>query len=149
MDTILNQVIAHVKDGGHCSVNFKTRTLTLDGCLVELSENLGIEKYADLDAWLDKAEDLYDAFKYSRPTMESEKQTRNSYFKALSFDEIARETGNDPSTNPIKREVAKAELETFILLSLVNGSLNPDELFARDWFYQGTDKSFVLLSTWF
>jgi len=150
MNTIYQTVISKVGDGAHCGVDFKKRTLRLDNKRVDLTAApLGIEEFSSLDEWLDRVEDLYDAYKYSRPTKSSAARERRTKFKALSAKELVAECGHGALGNPLSRDVAQAALEVFILLSLVNGSFIPDELFAKDWFYQGGDKSFIMREDWF
>lgn len=145
------EIIEQVSQGAYYSVDFKKRSLRLNGKAVEISQGdeLEIERYNSLDEWLDKVEELYDAYKYSKPTKLTIKKQRRDRFKALSVSELIAECGHDALNTPVIRDVAKAELEVFILLSLINGSFNPDELFAKDWFYQGSDKTFIMRKDWF
>lgn len=145
-----NEIIEKVKAGASFSIDFKKRSLRLDGKPIDLKDKpLGIEHFDGLDAWLDHVEDLYDAYKYSRPTKTSMNHERHSKFKALSVDELVKECGHGALNNPVARNEAQAALELFILFSLINGSFNPDELFAKDWFFQGTDKSLIIRKDWF
>ena len=146
---IYRDTLEAVGSGAKWSVDFKTRTLKVNGKVVPLEGDLGIEVYDDLDKWLDDVEGLYDAYKFSRPTISSMSKARFAKFKALSLAEMTEMFGHDALTNPIDRDTAQCGLELFILLSLVNGSLKPEELFAKDWFYQGADKSFILRKNMF
>ena len=150
MSTIYENVIEKVSNGSRFRVDFKKRSLLINGKAVDLKETpFGIPVNTDLDVWLDEVENLYDTYKYSRPTKSSMAKERKAKFKALSVAELIKKCGHDALNNPKSRDVAQAELEVFILLSLLNGSFNPEELFAKDWFYQGTDKSFILRKDWF
>lgn len=149
MNTLYEQIIERVSKGARCSVDFKKRTIKLGKKPVETSGELGIKEYADLDEWLNKVEDLYDDYKYSKPSQRSMKRERKAKFRALSVPELIKECGHDALNNPVLRDVAQAKLEVFIVLSLIQGTFNPDELFAKDWFYQGADKSLIIRKDWF
>lgn len=144
------KILQKASEGIPVTVNFKERTLSVNHKKVELDgAELGIEKFDSLDDWLDKAEDLYDAYKYSRPSEVADKKQRHGKFKALSVNELIRECGHNALSNPQGRNEALAALEVFILFSLINGSFKPEELFAKDWFYQGADDWFILRKDWF
>lgn len=150
METIYETAIEKVSNGARFNVDFKKRSLRINGKAVDLQKMpLGIPIHPDLDTWLDEVENLYDTYKYSRPTKSSMAKERTAKFKALSVSELIKECGHDALSNPKSRDVAQAELEIFILLSLVNESFKPEELFTKDWFFQGTDKSFILRKDWF
>lgn len=150
METIYQTAIDKVSNGARFSVDFKKRSLRINGKVVDLQKMPpGIPIHTNLDVWLDEVENLYDTYKYSRPSKSSMAKERKAKFRALSVAELIRECGHDALSNPKSRDVAQAELEIFILLSLVNGSFKPEELFAKDWFFQGTDKSFILRKDWF
>lgn len=149
MKTIYEETIERVSQGAYCSVDFKKRSLRLNGKAVKLEGEFGIQEFSNLDEWLDEAENLYDEYKYSKPSQQSMKRERKSKFRALSVSQLVDELGHEALSNPTPRTVAQAKLEVFILLSLVSGIFNPDELFAKDWFYQGADKSFIIRKDWF
>ena len=150
MSTIYENVIEQASQGARICVNFKRHTLSVNGKFVKLKGvDTGIPQYDNLDAWLDAVEDLYDNYKYSKPSKKSINRERKAKFKALSVSELISELGHEGLGNPETRNVAQAKLEVFILLSLINGSFNPEELFAKDWFYQGADKSFIMRKDWF
>lgn len=148
MENLYEKIIERVTKGARCSVDFKKRTLNGKPIEIEGNES-GIKEFADLDEWLDEVENLYDDYKYSKPSQRTMKRERKSKFRALSVSELVSEIGHDALSNPITRDVAQAKLEVFILLSLVYGIFNPDELFAKDWFYQGADKSLIIRKDWF
>lgn len=147
--TIYEETIERVSQGAHCAVDFKNRTLTVNGKSIDLNGEFGVQPFNDLDEWLDEVENLYDEFKYSKPTQKSMKRERKSKFRGLTVEELVKEVGHDALSNPVSRDVAQAKLEVFILLSLVQGTFQPDELFAKDWFYQGADKSLIIRKDWF
>lgn len=150
MKTTYQTAIEKVSEGARFSVDFKKRTLRINRRKQDLdADSADIPVYDNLDDWLDEVENRYDNYKYSRPTKSSMEKHHRSYFKALTVDELLEECGHSALDNPQERDVAQAELELFILFSLLNGSFNPDELFAKDWFYQGADKSFVMCKNWF
>lgn len=149
-EEIYGWAIRQAADGNSVRADFRKRTLRVNGKFVSLKGRpLGIGHYDSLDAWLDHVEDLYDAYKYSRPTKNASARERKAKFKALSAGGLVRECGHNALNNPTSRDEAQAALEVFILLSLIDGSFRPDELFSKDWFYQGADKSFILRRDWF
>lgn len=149
MKTLYEEVIEQVSQGACCHVDFKKRTIRLNNKDINIEGELGVGVFADLDEWLDEAEGLYDEFRYSKPTQRSMKRERKSKFRGLTVDQLVAQCGHDALNNPISRDMAQAKLEVFILLSLIQGTFNPDELFAKDWFYQGADKSFIIRKDWF
>ena len=150
MQTIYENIIEQVSKGAPFVVDFKNRTIRINGKFINVKDGEpGITKYDDLDEWLDEVENLYDEYKYSKPTKQSMKRERKSKFRALSVSQLVNVMGHDALSNPTARNVAQVKLEAFILLSLVHGIFNPDELFAKDWFYQGSDKSLIIRKDWF
>lgn len=150
MEAIYEKVIKQVSQGVQCVVDFKNRTLALGGKNVDIAKcELGVKQYNNIDEWLDEVENLYDDYKYSRPSQQTIKRDRKTKFRALTMAQLIDELGHDALNNPTPRNVAQAKLEAFILLSLINGSFKPEELFAKDWFYQGADKSFIIRKDWF
>lgn len=146
-----NKIINQVRGGAKFRVDFKKRKLYVNGKSVQLNEeDLGICKYDNLDDWLDRLEELYDDYKYSRPTAKSIDKQSKSKFKALTAEELVAMFGHNALTMiEISRDEAQAALEIFILFSLTNGSFKPSELFNKDWFFQGSEKSLVLVNDWF
>lgn len=141
-----SEIIEKVDAGKHLRVDFKARKAWLGKKEIEVEPNMcyGVPlEYDNLDDWLDMVEDLYDNYKYSRPTERSERLARTSYFGG------ALPMGDETSAAPDKREVAQAKLELYILCSLLSGAFNPDELFAKDVFYQGADPDLVMEKIWF
>ena len=68
MEAIYEKVIKQAAQGVQCVVDFKNRTLTLNGKNVDIAKcESGIKQYNNLDEWLDEVENLYDDYKYSRP----------------------------------------------------------------------------------
>ena len=146
-----NKIINQVRSGAKFRVDFKKRKLYANGKSIQLNkEDLGIRQYDNLDDWLDRLEELYDDYKYSRPTANSINKQGKSKFKALTVEELVALLGHNALTMiEISRDEAQAALEIFILFSLINGSFKPSELFSKDWFFQGSDKSLVLVNDWF
>ena len=149
MVTIYDTIIGRVQQGARCDVDFKKRSVHVNGKPVGLDGDFGTPTFGDFDEWLDALEDLYDSYKYSRPSQASSKRERKAKFRALSASQLIGELGHSALDNPMPRSVAQAQLELFVLFSLLNGSLNLDELFAKDWFYQGADKSLIIRKDWF
>lgn len=136
-------------NGAKVRADFKNRTLTINGKFQKLEPPFDIPHPDNLEEWLDKVEDLYDDFKYSRPTKSSMNYERRCKFKGLSAAQLVANLGKDALNAPITRDEALVALEAFIVLSLVDGSFKPEELFAKDWYFQGTDKSLILYKNWF
>ena len=90
-------------------------------------------------------EKLYTSYKYSLPSERSDNK-RRKYFKALSMEEIT----DEQLMVAIRREVAQAALEGFVLCMIINGDLVWDEkIMDGKWFYQSkADQDLVLLRHW-
>ena len=103
----------------------KETDLTCMGWVNHLNEN----------PW-DWVEFLYNEFKHSVP---KENSSKRSYFKALPVDKLTDEA----LAYNIDRDFGIALLEGYILLSSLQGWLTWE--YGNHWFYQGTDKDFVIL----
>ena len=93
---------------------------------------------------LDIIEKLYFDYKYSTPSKYSEKNKQKYYFKALSPDEMT----DEQLFKGENRELCRAKLEGFVLLSSLAGYLVWDEQKMGKWFYQGKDKDLIILREW-
>lgn len=137
----ISEIANKVGNGSRFSVNFEKRTLRVDGKLVDLDD---IEVLPiDDDLMLRMIADLYYAYKHSIPSERSESH-RKSYFKALPEDEL---TDTDMMYNA-SREVARCELEIYVLLRIRSGELHWHDEWGS-WFYQSPyDKDLIILRSW-
>ena len=117
-------------------INFKKRTV--DGKPYQCKTKPNVT----LDECLEKIEELYHKYKYSMPT---EIDKKNTYFYALSADELSDEElmlGGD-------RTKLKRELEMYVLDMICAGVLKWDnKRMGGNWFYKGKDKDLVILRDW-
>ena len=132
-----DKLIDQVEHGGKLRINFQKRTINRKKCEFSLPPE-------PLDSVLANIENLYEQFRYSVPTKESDSY-RKSYFKALPLDELS----DWDMVNNEKREVTKAKLELYILMSIVGGSLYWDETIMGKWFWQSKKwPDLILLKDW-
>lgn len=147
--SILSEFVQRVDNGESFHIDFQKRTMKV--CKDYLVKNgeysseqtLGFGTMP-LDSMLDTIEELYQNYKYSLPSERSENK-RKKYFKALHIDEI----DDLYLFDPIRRELAQARLEGFILCMIINGSFVWDESKLGKWFYQSkNDPDLVILRDW-
>lgn len=150
MESIYQNAIARVEGGSRFSVNFKTRSLKVDG--QKLIDNgvyegeLGIPETADA---IDEIVRLYERYKHSLPSERSEKK-RVHYFFALPEHKLSDEDMmfGEP------REVAQIKLELFVLGSVLNGTLKWEDFSNggqdnRQWFWRSpSNKDLIILKEW-
>ena len=141
--TLLTEAVA---EGKRWKVDFKNRSLKINGeYLVEngvCNRITGIERYPS-DQFLWHVEKAYELYKHSIPSERSESRSKN-YFLALSEKELK----DEDMMYGVDREMARAELEGFVLCSLLEG-VTWDESWGK-WFWQSSkDKDLVLLREWF
>lgn len=145
-DNIIGRLIEAVAEGAKWSVDFKSRSIKVDGkYLVENGKYnvvTGTERYPS-DQFLWHVEKAYDLYKHSIPSERSESKGRK-YFRALS----ERELADEDMMYGVPRDMAQAELEGFVLCSMLEG-VTWDESWGK-WFWQSpNDKDLVLLREWF
>lgn len=136
-----SELCEKVARGAKFSIDFKKRTLKMNGKLVDMKEvdYTGPEE----DEVMDILHDAYEIYKHSVPSERSEKRQRN-YFKALPYDEL---TDDDMLYN-LRRDETRFMLEFTILRLIVDGKLKWHEEWGS-WFYQDPkDKDFVILREW-
>lgn len=148
--TIYEELIKRVEEGESFYINFKNRALKIGKEFVIADGFYDDERTLYADCELDMSdvishiETLYKNYKYSLPSERSDSK-RRQYFKALPVDKL---TDKQMATGE-RREVARAQLEGFILCMIVNGIFvwNEDEM--GKWFYQSTtDPDLVILRNW-
>lgn len=129
-----------VERGARFSIDFKKRTLKVNGKLVD-------PKTVDCDTCgvdiMDAIETFYHAYKHSIPSERSEHRQRN-YFKALPYEEL-----NDAELCfGEHRETARFRLEFLILRAIIDGRLTWQPNWGN-WFWQSEhDKDLVILREW-
>lgn len=123
-------------------VNLKSKSLIKNNIILILNGTpQGDYKLPNDKITIEKIESLYQIYKHSVP---NKIKYRKPYFKALSEKELSVQ---DLITGA-NRQQAKENLETTLLIGILNGSLTwPDE---TKWFWQSkTDKDLILLKSWF
>lgn len=145
-DNIIGRLIEAVAEGAKWSVDFKSRSIKVDGkYLVENGKYnvvTGTERYPS-DQFLWHVEKAYGLYKHSIPSERSESKGRK-YFRALS----ERELADEDMMYGVPRDMAQAGLEGFVLCSMLEG-VTWDESWGK-WFWQSpNDKDLVLLREWF
>ena len=148
--SIYLELIERVSDGESFYIDFEKRNMKVgkdylikEGEFDESKELI----YGTYDMWfvLHKNRQLYKDYKYSLPSERSDNK-RRKYFKALPMEEIT----DEQLMVVVRREVAQATLEGFVLCMIVSGQLVWDEdIMEGKWFYQSkTDPDLVLLRSW-
>lgn len=155
--SIYTKFIEYARTSHNFKVDFKNKSLKcgnsylikngrydLNDDLIFLSSQFKTQREA-IEHCLNTIEILYNAYKYSNPSKETESFRDRSYFKALPEEEltIAQRVTGDP------RDIAKARLEAFILCTSLAGYLVwDDEIMGGHWFYQGNDKDLIIMREW-
>lgn len=155
--SIYTKFIEYARTSHNFKVDFKNKSLKcgnsylikngrydLNDDLIFLSSQFKTQREA-IEHCLNTIEILYNAYKYSNPSKETESFRDRSYFKALPEEEltIAQRVTGDP------RDIAKARLEAFILCTSLAGYLVwDDEIMGGHWFYQGKDKDLIIMREW-
>lgn len=136
------EIINRVAAGSRLYVDFKKRTLTLDGKEFTAEEaELTLEKPTDP---LGETERLYAVFKHSVPSARSDHRKRE-HFYALSEEELA----DEDLMFGVSRETARAELELHVLSCIASGALTWDEENYGKWFWKSkTDPNLIILRDW-
>ena len=150
--TIYEELIKRVAEGEPFYINFKNRALKIgkefivaDGVYDAARKLINDAQYdMNMNCLLDCIDVLYHYYKYSLPSERSDSR-RRQYFKALSADKLTDKQmaigGN--------REIARAQLEGFILCMIVNETFTWNETEMGKWFYQSKrDPDLVILRNW-
>lgn len=143
--TVVEKLLSKVDNGATFSVDFKQRNLKVNGrYLVKEGKYKGEYGFLPCKA-LEHVEELYHAYRYSYPSEDGVKY--RSYFTPLTAEELSVKDmvlGKD-------REVARAELESYILGLMLSGFSwdDQDELKGK-WFWRSSkEPSLRLLKEWF
>ena len=146
--SIYEQVYGEVAQGASFRIDFKSRTLTVNGKKVidngKYDGVLGATWEAGfMDSFLKELEVYYHTYKHSIPSEKSDRN-RRCYFKALPEKELS----DDDMLYGVPREVARFNLE-FVLLAAILDGFRWDEEKMGKWFWQSEDdKDFVILREW-
>lgn len=146
MNNIYHEAVLAVGDGARFKVDFRTRSLKLDGKYIiqaaEYEGELGIPPCGE-DGFFPHVEELYRRYKHSVPSLRSEGKSR-LYFKALPEKELSDEA----MLYGEHREKAQIELELYILCQILQGFRWSPETMGK-WFWQSKkDKDLVILRSW-
>lgn len=152
--SIFLELIERVDNGETFHIDFENRTMKVGKDYLikngeydtsrELFCTLYPEPYS-LQVTLHMIRELYRNYKYSLPSERSDSK-RKKYFKALSIDELT----DEQLMRARKRETTQAELEGFVLCSIIADHLVWDEnVMGGTWFYQRpSDPDLVILRSW-
>ena len=142
--------LERVENGERFHIDFEKRTMkigqakVIDNGEYDTSQVLYDEKFDNSRTLLDKARELYVAYKFSLPSERSDKK-RKKYFKALPIDEIT----DEQLIYGMRREVAQYMLEAFVLCAIINGDFIWDDEIHGKWFYQDKlEQDLVILKNW-
>ena len=130
-----------VELGSRFTVNFEKRTLRLNRELVSLDDVNVLPLNGSV--MLREIEGYYQQYKYSIPS-ERAQSHRRSYFKALPEEQLS----DQDMLYGVSREVARRQLEVFVLLMLYDGQLRWHNKWGS-WFWQSpNDKDLIILRSW-
>lgn len=147
MNNIYQEAIHAVEEGAKFKVDFRQRSLKIDGKHIidygQYEGELGVAK-SDIDAFISHIEELYKFYKYSVPSERSESKSRQ-YFKALPEKDLE----DDDMLYGKRRDPAQITLELYILCQMLLG-FEWDEQQMGKWFWQSKeDGDLILLRQWF
>lgn len=148
--SIYEKVYEEVAQGAAFRIDFKSRTLTVNGKKVIDNGNhkgiLGMTWDWDIvpvNNFLAEMGDIFQDYKHSIPSEQSDRN-RRCYFKALPEKELS----DEDMMYGMPRELARFLLE-FRLLSAILDGFQWDEAKMGKWFWQSEDdKDFVILREW-
>lgn len=146
MNDIYQEAVQAVEQGARFSVDFRSRSLKLNGKYVikdgQYDGELGILACPG-EEFFAEVEELYRRYKHSVPSERSESRSRR-YFKALS----ERELSDEDMLYGWRRDTAQIELELYLLCQILLGLEWDAEAMGR-WFWQSNnDKDLVILRQW-
>lgn len=146
MNSIYQQAVQAVEDGATFKIDFRSRSLKLDGKLIvqdgKYEGELGVPSCNE-DEFFTNVEDQYFRYKHSIPSARSESKVQR-YFMALPEKSLNDET----MLYGERRDKAQIELELYILCQILNGLKWTPETRGK-WFWQSKiDKDLVILRSW-
>ena len=146
--TIYEELLSRVGQGEKFHIDFEKRNMKVgkDWLIKNGEWEEGRELGAD---WMDRGTDmsyiemLYHYYKYSTPSERSDSK-RRIYFKALPVDELT----DGQLVKGESRERTQAELEGYILINIIRGSLEWKDEWGS-WFWQSPNyKDLIILKSW-
>lgn len=144
MKTIAEETLEKVRDGARFSIDFKTRTMKVDGkVIIDKGKHEGILWYLHGVSPIGVLEILYDAYKHSVPSERSESRSRN-YFAALKEKDLS----DDDMMYGEPREEARFNLEFAMLAFIIEGKLVWKEEWGSYFWQSEKDKDFIILRQW-
>lgn len=139
--------VERVRLGERCKVDLFKRNMTVGGdMIVSNGKFVGTDSLLDTDDALSEIESLYASYKRSVPSEASENESRRhgSQFIALPMEELS----DDDMMYGDRRDVAKARLESFVLLAAISGQLAWRDGMGK-WFWKSPgDRDLVILKEW-
>lgn len=143
-EDLFDKVCREVCNGAKFMVDFKTRSLKLNGEYIVkdgvTEEPIGYRYIPD--NFFYHVEDFYAQYKYSIPSERSEGKSKR-YFYALPEDKLT----DEDMMFGIGRDLAQAQLEVYILCCLLEGLVWDDSW--GSWFWQSpNDRDLILLRSW-
>lgn len=146
MSNIYENAVRAVEDGAKFTVDFRSRSLKLNGkYLIEdgrYEGELGVPLCSG-EEFLANVEELYYRYKHSVPSERSEGKSRR-YFTALP----ERELDDQAMLYGERRDKAQIELELYVLGQILGGFAWAPKTMGK-WFWQSkTDKDLVILRSW-
>lgn len=148
--SIYEKVYGEVAQGASFRIDFKSRTLTVNGKKVidngKYDKALGVTwdwGTVTVDDFLAEMEDIYKDYKHSIPSEQSDRN-RRCYFKALPEKELS----DEDMMYGLPREICRFMLEFALLAAVLEGFTWDEEKMGK-WFWQSDeDKDFVILREW-
>lgn len=146
MENIYHEAVRAVGEGARFKVDFRRRSLKIDGKYVirdgRYDGELGVPACTG-DEFFSNMEDLYRRYKHSVPSERSESKSRQ-YFRALP----EKDLDDGDMLYGERRDKAQAELELYLLCRILDGLEWHPETMGR-WFWQSkADKDLVILREW-
>lgn len=136
-------VYERVANGENFLIDFKNRNLKVGGDYLIINGIAidGLDITVDDEDVIGTIERLYQDYKYSVPSERNTKRSKR-YFYCLKADELTDEQfscGED-------RDLAQIKLESYVLICIVNGSLQWNQ---PGWFWKSPrEKDLILLKEW-
>lgn len=132
------EILEAISNGASYKINLEERTLVVNRKQIDIASG----ETMSVEGVLEKIEELYSYYKHSIP---SATEPSRPYFKALKYNELSQE---DQTYGP-NRDVARFELEYFVLQSIINGSFVWNEETMGKWFWRSSnDYDLVILRSW-
>lgn len=146
MSNIYENAVRAVEDGAKFTVDFRSRSLKLNGKYLiqdgRYEGELGVSLCSG-EEFLANVEELYYRYKHSVPSERSEGKSRR-YFTALP----ERELDDQAILYGERRDKAQIKLELYVLVQILGGFAWVPETMGK-WFWQSkTDKDLVILRSW-